>query len=147
MTNSPTHVLLAGTDFEICRWIWRHLVPPGGAASTIQGELLRAIERLRTEAQDNGNVNWDEQYALFVAYLEQHLAGEAGFSLAVRREIRTDLARLRVDDSGQEGDALSEENSPYVDDDLYDRISGHIVSYCRLHPALVPHVRDPRQDR
>jgi len=140
--SAPTHVNLEGTDFEICRWIWKHLVPPQRHAATVQGELLRAIERLRTEAQDNGNVNWDPQFAMFVDYLARHLAGETGFSDRVRQSIRDDLERLRFDESAAEDDA-----EPYIDDDLYDRICGHVVSYCRLHPALVPHVPDPRQDR
>jgi hypothetical protein len=37
--------------------IWKTKVPPSGQADTIEGELLRAVEKLRWEAQGNGNIN------------------------------------------------------------------------------------------
>ena len=42
-----------------CRRIWQRLVPPEGQAATVQGELLREIEKLYHEAWRNGNINWD----------------------------------------------------------------------------------------
>ncbi len=43
---------------EIGRFIWSNYVPKSGQSETVQGELLRAIEKLRDEAHRNGNINW-----------------------------------------------------------------------------------------
>lgn len=40
------------------RSLWQTSVPPRGQAATVQGELLRAVEKLRDEARRNGNLNW-----------------------------------------------------------------------------------------
>ena len=40
--------------------LWEAYVPESGQAATLQGELLREIEALRTEAQENDNINFDE---------------------------------------------------------------------------------------
>lgn len=45
--------------FEECRIIWRNFVPKSGQADSLQGEMLRQIEKLRYEAQNNGNINWE----------------------------------------------------------------------------------------
>ncbi|GAA3412494.1 hypothetical protein [Streptosporangium vulgare] len=45
--------------FEETGHIWRTLVPKFGQASTVQGELLCADEKLRDETTRNGNINWD----------------------------------------------------------------------------------------
>ena len=50
--------------FEECKFIWQNFVPKSGQARNLQGELLREIENIRCEAQDNGNVNWDDDYSL-----------------------------------------------------------------------------------
>ena len=51
--------------FHECKEIWKNYVPKEGQAENLQGELLREIEKLRYEAQDNGNRNWDEDYSYF----------------------------------------------------------------------------------
>lgn len=40
---------------------------------TVQGELLRRAEKLRSEAQDNGNHNWDDNYAWFCEFIRDSL--------------------------------------------------------------------------
>ncbi len=51
------------------RFIWKNYVPKSGQSNYVQGELLRTIEKLRDEAQRNGNVNWDEGYEILSNYL------------------------------------------------------------------------------
>ena len=46
--------------------IWRNYVPEAGQSEILQGELLREIEKLREEAQGNGNRNWDGDFSCFV---------------------------------------------------------------------------------
>ena len=45
--------------FDECKYIWKNYVPQAGQADKLQGELLREIEKIRCEAQDNENINWD----------------------------------------------------------------------------------------
>jgi len=48
--------------FEEAKQIWVNYVPKSGQSDTVEGELIRAIEKLRYEAQNNGNVNWDQGF-------------------------------------------------------------------------------------
>jgi hypothetical protein len=139
---------LAGTDEDVARWIWHNLVPESGQASSLQGELLRAVEKLRWEAQSNGNINWDDQFEMFLDFLDDHLQREPRFSSDIRASIASDLGRLRnflpVREIVDESDAGK---LPYVDDDLYDRLASHVVRFCRLNPRLILHHHNPEQYR
>jgi hypothetical protein len=44
---------------KIGQFIWESYVPKSGQAETVQGELLRSIEKLADEAQRNGNINFN----------------------------------------------------------------------------------------
>lgn len=49
--------------------LWDLLVPAGGAASTVQGEVIRIAGRVGDEIDRNGGANWDQDYrAMLVAY-------------------------------------------------------------------------------
>ena len=56
------------THLETCKKIWHDYVPKSGQSNCVQGELLRQLEALRGEAQDNGNINWDDDFEFFCAY-------------------------------------------------------------------------------
>ncbi|OWQ83810.1 hypothetical protein CDN99_25430 [Roseateles aquatilis] len=159
--NAPLSIDTSGTDREVASWIWHHLVPPQGQAATIQGELLRAVEKLRWEAQENGNANWDEGFLILLAFLEDRLGGQAGVGDADRQTIQEDIHRLRnfsplsaLDDGlgdefseGFDGDIdaeLDDDRLPYVDDDLYDRLEHFVVAFARANPVALPHVANPR---
>lgn len=139
---------LTGPDEEIAQWIWRNLVPNSGQSCSLQGELLRAVEKLRWEAQGNGNINWDDAFEMLVDFLEHHLRGERRFRPEIRASIASDLERLRnflpVRQLAHDSDAGK---LPYVEDDLYDRLVAHVVWFCRLNPRLIPHRLDPSQPR
>lgn len=124
-------VALDGDTDEVAAWLWENLVPPSGQADTIQGELIRAVERLRSEAQRNGNGNWNEHYEMLIDFLETHLCDEDLFSEAMCEHIEIDLNRLR--DSAR---------SPYLDDDLYDRLLERVVTFCEHNPELVEKSHD-----
>jgi hypothetical protein len=147
--NAPHEVNLTGFDNDIARWIWKTLVPKSGQAAFVQAEILRAIEKLRWEAQGNGNVNWDGRFEMLVDYIEEKLASQPCFSAAAKAAIRDDLSRLRgfkpVNEMTDVSDLIT--NGPYTDDDLYDRLTEHLVVYCRNCPQLIPHVADPNQYR
>ena len=62
----PPEINLTGTDNEVARWIWKTLIPKSGQAEFVQAEVLRVIEKLRWEAQNNGNINWDDRFEMMI---------------------------------------------------------------------------------
>lgn len=144
----PREIDLTGSDNDVARWIWKTLVPKSGQASFVQAEVLRAIEKLRWEAQGTGNINWDDRFKMLVDYIETTLTMQSCFSSETKESIRHDLDRLR---NFLPPNELRDDSQipalPYVDDDLYDRLTGHLVSFCRHHPQLIPHDADPEQYR
>ena len=62
--------------FEECKYIWQNYVPKNGRSYVMQGELLRQIEKLRYEAQDNGNINWSEELADYCDYIKETLCSK-----------------------------------------------------------------------
>lgn len=131
----------SGDDHSVATWIWRHLVPKSGQAGTVQGELLRAVEKLRWEAQNNGNINWDDGFLILIDYMRRTLNADASFTDAERHTINSDLDRLRDFTPVDEMDDVTDDAAlPYVEDDLYDRLTGFIAKFARAHP--VPLVRD-----
>src|SRR3954452_6477057 len=145
----PHEINLTGSDDDIARWIWKTLVPKSGQAAFVQAEILRAIEKLRWEAQGNGNINWDDRFEMLVDYIEDRLASQSCFSSESKASIREDLGRLRgftpVNETTDASDLVA--HGPYTDDDLYDRLTEHLIVYCRAHPQLIPHAADPKQYR
>lgn len=117
--------------YETAKIIWQKLVPKSGQADTVQGELLRAIEKLRDEAQRNGNGNFNKDcHGILIDYLRQNLADENIFNKETTTEINDDL------------DRLVKKNSPYMDDDIYDRITNRIVDWYLNNPTLVAHKKN-----
>ncbi|MBA4385449.1 MAG: hypothetical protein C0410_11995 [Anaerolinea sp.] len=146
--DAKMRINFEGTDFEIERWIWQNLVPKHGQADSIQGEILRSIERLRTEAQENGNINWDEGYELFITFLQETFENETKFSAEMKESINSDLFRLRNFLPVDKLEYDSQKSMlPYVEDDLYDRLGGYLIQFCRLHPQVIPRKCDPLQYR
>jgi hypothetical protein len=59
------HDTATGTFDENARTfaeLWEDLVPEQGQATSLQGEILRAIGRLAGEDRRDGCVNWDKYY-------------------------------------------------------------------------------------
>lgn len=93
----------------------------------MQGELIRAVEKLRDEAQRNGNVNWRGDHALLVDFVKQTLLESGEVERAAVAEIESDTQRL-----------LDFEH-PETGDELYDRLIDRVVEWSRAHPEPVPH--------
>lgn len=101
------------------KYIWKTYVPKSGIAETIQGELMRSIEKLRDEAQRNGNKNWNnitshEQLALFI---QKTLIDSGIFDASAIEEIQKNIARIL------------NYKSPATSDDVYDFIVYRIVEW------------------
>ena len=133
--ETPTEIPLSGDTREVARWIWRNAVPKSGQSSTIQGELLRAVEKLSWEAQNNGNINWDSGFVILLDFLESTLCDEPGVADDVKESLREDLGVLR------------NYEYPCTEEGLYDRLTEAVVAYCRLHPRLIPKPANPSLHR
>jgi hypothetical protein len=133
--NTPTEILLAGSTSEVARWVWHNLVPKSGQCSSVQGELLRAVEKLCWEAQNNGNINWDSGFEILLDFLESNLCNEPCLPDETRESVQEDLGALR------------NYEYPYTEQDLYDRLTEAVVAYCRLHPRLIPKSPNPSLHR
>ncbi|WP_369937257.1 ankyrin repeat domain-containing protein [Xanthomonas tesorieronis] len=58
--------------------LWELLVPSSGAATTVQGEVIRISGRITSELDGNGGANWDAQFARMADALLVHFgAGNA----------------------------------------------------------------------
>jgi hypothetical protein len=119
--------------FEIGEFIWKTYVPKSGQAETVQGELLRAIEKLADEAQRNGNINFSEDcHGILISYLREYLLDERVFDKETVAQTTKDL------------DTISVEDEPYTDDDLYDRIRERIVDWYLKYETPIPHISNPK---
>jgi hypothetical protein len=120
--------------FEEAKGIWQSFVPKSGQSATVQGELLRAVEKLRDEATRNGNGNWDEGFEILLRYLEKHLLDPAVFQQDLLATTKSTLSRLRNFED------------PYLADDLYDALTDRVVECFRFYGSQ-PHVKNPSLHR
>ena len=111
--------------------LWRTYVPKRGQADTVQGELIRAVEKLRDEAQRNGNINWGRDHARLAEYVRDTLVSSGLFDADAEREIREDVGRLLTFEY------------PETEDGPYDRLTDRLVEWSRQQPGPVPREPDP----
>jgi hypothetical protein len=116
--------------FEEAREIWQNFVPKSGQADTVQGELLRAVEKLRDEARRNGNLNWSNGFKILLTYLEVHLTDARVFDPGTILRTKQILARLR------------KFKDPYTEEDYYDELEDRVVDYYKFHGSI-PHTENP----
>lgn len=124
--------------FDECKYIWKNYVPQAGQEHNLQGELLREIEKIRCEAQDNGNINWDDDYFYFCDFISGKLTEQPIFSEVEKQEINLIMAYIKECGtyaqkfySGKKSENnVDMEKIAYVNDNLYDRICDKIG---RLH--------------
>jgi hypothetical protein len=126
----PSHVLQpefpSGLLYpEIAQKIWNELVPPTGPCKTVQGELLRAVEKLRDEAQRNGNINYHETHKLLAKFVLDTLSGAAIFD-------KKEIARIK-----SETKKLMKPSAPYTDDDVYDYLTDKICMFYIDNPKPI----------
>ncbi len=112
---------LTAEDDAIATNIWQTHVPQSGQSLTVEGELIRAVEKLRDEAQRNGNGNWDKGHVIFVNYIAKKLANEPVFTALQQMRIREIIYKLRQDDLVE------------LDDETYDYLTSRIVQYYKKY--------------
>ena len=133
--------------FDECKYIWKHFVPKSGQAHSLQGELLREMEKLRCEAQDNGNMNWDEDYLYFCDFIAQTLSAQSIFSEQEKEEIRVIMTYIKdcglyaqQYNAGKISDSEVDPNKiAYTEDNLYDMICDKIGRLQKEHPEPIPY--------
>lgn len=111
--------------FEEAKFLWKNYVPKRGQAETVQGELIRAIEKLRDETQRNGNANWDEGFEIFCQFILDTLCKSGVFDETIQEEIKNDINTLR------------NYKIPYLEDDIYERITDHIIEWYHENPSPI----------
>lgn len=131
--------------FQESKYIWKTLVPKQGQADNLQGELLRQIEKLRYEAQNNGNINWDDNFEYFCAFINTSLKNE--LSLSTNQKETVDLIMRKIQKHGQYAHNLNTNKVSdnlfdvmkiaYVDDDIYDFIADCISVVYINHPEPI----------
>ncbi len=120
--------------FEEAKSIWQTFVPKRGQAETVQGELLRSVEKLRDESIRNGNINWDGGFETLLQFAESRLTDPAVYSAEVIASTSAAFSRLQ------------DYEHPYLEDDLYDQLGDRVVEYFR-HYGSLPHVNNPNLHR
>ncbi|MDO3410478.1 hypothetical protein QWJ34_11965 [Saccharibacillus sp. CPCC 101409] len=121
---------------EEFRALWDALVPDSGQADTVQGELVRSIQRLRSESHRNGNANWDEGFELYCDFIEvTFLPPKTVVDGHFLERVEIIINRLR------------QPHIPYMEDAYFDELSDYAVEWCRRHPEPIPKPHDPRQYR
>jgi hypothetical protein len=133
--NIPTEIPVSGNARQVAGWIWRNLVPKSGQCGTVQGELIRTIEKLSWEARNNGNANWDSGFEILIAFLEHTICDEPQIAKKLKQSIGEDLCRLR------------DYQRPCTDEDIYVRLTAAAVEWCRIHPQLISKPVDPSLHR
>jgi len=88
--------------------IWNEMVPREGPAPTVQGELLRSIEKLREEAQQHANTHYRKTHKRMAVFLRDTLIGSGIFDKTEKERIRSEAGRLM------------RAGKPVVDDQLYE---------------------------
>ena len=111
---------------EIGRFIWQNYVPKSGQADTVQGELLRANEKLRDESQRNGNINWDQGHEILARFVLETLQSSSDVSAEAKVQLERDILRI-----------LDYEH-PYTEDDLFDRVEKVIFDWYLRNKEPIP---------
>lgn len=132
--------------YNECKFIWKNFVPKSGQAEVLQGELLREIEKLRYEAQNNGNDNWDSDFAYFCDFIRETLCGKDFYS--AEEKIKIKLITEHLKSCGEYVQKLyNEEISDdecdvmkiaYTDDNLYDILADAVGFWQFKNPEPVP---------
>jgi hypothetical protein len=143
----------------------KRYVPEYGACAVLQGELVRAVDKLWFEGQDNGNINWDRGLEYFVDLLEDQLLASgvlpptdqamATRSLLIlrlcgreayankpdfaRHDDYAELVRFYPDLGERPADSGDMPRFGYVHDDLYRHLMDCVAIFAQRRPEPIPY--------
>ena len=86
--------------------LWQLLVPSGGPARTVQGEVIRISGRISDEWERNGGINWDRGYVEMARALAGHLRRGTPLGSAEIDEVDA-LVRGLAERDGEGNDRLA----------------------------------------
>ncbi len=75
--------------------LWELLVPSGGPAATIQGEVIRIAGRIAHELDGNGGINWDADFKKMADAFLEHVRGGIPLSMQDFREAEGVVAEVK----------------------------------------------------
>jgi hypothetical protein len=114
-------------------FLWDTYVPKEGQATTLQGELIRSIEKLEHEIAGNGKINWNEQHVILGRSLRDNLVNSGVFPSEIQREIWNDIDKL-----------IRDEYEVCTDVDVYDRLTRRIVEWYWRNKEPVKRKMNPK---
>ncbi len=136
--------------FDVCHFIWKNYVPKSGQSDCLQGELLREIEKLRYEAQDNGNINWDKDFTYFCDFIRSTLINEDIYSDEDKEEIKLIMNYFK-ECGGYSQKFKDGEYNPldvaYVGNNLYDIICDKIAMLHNKYNKPIPYNKNDKLHR
>ena len=105
-----TAIVVTETDWPAQHQkLWELLVPSSGAATTVQGEVIRISGRISIEINDNGSANWDADFKKMLNALVGHMGSAVPLSDLDLAEARTLAAALKNGtDAAEHSDRLRE---------------------------------------
>ncbi|MDR0964366.1 MAG: hypothetical protein LBM60_07100 [Clostridium sp.] len=130
--------------------MWKNFIPPSGAATCLQGELLRQYEKLRGEAMRNGNRNWDADFDKFVDFLKTNLVAADCFTFEEKSMLESSFKLI-----GEAGkyalefwnekfwnEEISDDGSDFykvaiVDEAFYNQIEKCIIKFYLANPEPI----------
>lgn len=132
---------------EECKFIWKNYVPKSGQSNVLQGELLRELEKLRCEAQDNGNVNWDEDFCYFCDFIRDTLCSYDIFPKIEKEKIALALNHIKACGNYakrfNDGEILEKDvdidKIAYTKDNLYDIVADAIGLFQVKKTVAIPY--------
>ena len=130
--------------------ILKNYVLKSGQADNLQGELLREIEELRCDAQDDGNINWDEDHSYFCNFISKKLLEQSIFSNIEKEEITLIMSYIK--ECGMYAQKFNSGIIPenevdidkiaYTDNNLYDIICDKIGQLQKEHNLPIPYEKN-----
>lgn len=111
MHDGVSPIIVADESWEKqYEMLWQLLVPSGGAAQTVQGEVVRITGRVRDELYRNGGANWDKNYRKMLNALLVYFASGTPLSEEELNEAKklTSSIHAKGDDDDQITDRLCE---------------------------------------
>ncbi len=131
-------------------YILKNLIPERGQADTLQGELLREADKIRNEARNNGNINWDDNFSWFCDNISNVLLKCDFFDTQEKQNIKDILEYFKkcgeyakdYRDGKLENSKVEPALLAYTDNDLYAYIFDTIARLYMENKELIPYEKN-----